>query len=338
MEMSKFLFLNSDNAMSGSRARRSASTNSALATAVATSRPMMVGEVHACSLPPHKVASGGHERHGAADVERRPLRGAARFRQEDGGDDDGGQRERHVEPERPAPAHRVGEESAQQRAGQHGHGVGHAHDAEVERAAARRHHVGHDGLREHHEPAAAQALHGAADHEPFHRRGQRARGRARHEQGQRADEQPFAADEVAHLAVQRHGDGGGQHVGRGHPQHAVHAAQLAHDGGQDGGHDGLVQGPHGHRHQKPREHGGDRAPRQRRIGSRESRRTAAARGGLPAAAGDAPLLRLPVVRHRLLRPRSPAPSSTAPERPSSRASFAEGRNARQGLLPARYRR
>ena len=57
MEMSKFLFLNSDNAMSGSCARRSASTNSALATAVATSSPMMVGEVHACSLPPHKVAS-----------------------------------------------------------------------------------------------------------------------------------------------------------------------------------------------------------------------------------------------------------------------------------------
>ena len=38
--------------------------------------------------------------------------------------------------------------------------------------------------------------------------------------------------QVAQLAVDRHHDGGGQHVGRGDPLHVVDAAQVAHDGGQ----------------------------------------------------------------------------------------------------------
>ena len=108
-------------------------------------------------------------------------------------------------------------------------------------------------------PPPPSPLHGAARDEAVHAGREPARGRPHDEDGQRDDEQVFAAEQVAQLAVDWHHDGGRQDVRRGHPLHMVDAAQIAHDGGKRGGRHRLGQRADEHGQQQASEHGGHAA-------------------------------------------------------------------------------
>jgi hypothetical protein len=92
-----------------------------------------------------------------------------------------------------------------------------------------------------HQAAGAEALEAAEQHELGHRlRGARQRG-ARQEDHDRDLEELLAPVHVAELSVERRRGRGGQQVARDHPGEVVHAAQVADDRGQSGGHDRLVE-------------------------------------------------------------------------------------------------
>ena len=92
------------------------------ATTAATTRPMIVGEPHAYSVPPHVVNStkqvtaaveqGRRRGSRCVGLPRRRTAPAARR-----GDEQGGDAERDVDVEDPAPRQVVGEEAAEQRPG-----------------------------------------------------------------------------------------------------------------------------------------------------------------------------------------------------------------------------
>jgi hypothetical protein len=81
--------------------------------------------------------------------------------------------------------------------------------------------------------------------------GQAAQGRAGQKDHDRGQEDRLAAIEVADLAPERRGGGGGEQVGGDHPGQVVEAAQVADDRGQGGGDDRLIEGAQQHREQEP---------------------------------------------------------------------------------------
>ncbi len=153
----------------------------------------------------------------------------------------GQQAQGDVDPEHPAPAGAFGEPAAQQRAGHRGDGEDAAHHAHVFAAFTGRNDVGDDRLGEDHQAAAAQALDDAGDDEHAHVAGERAHHRTDHEQNDGCHQQGLASHEVTELAVDRHGDGGGEDERGDDPQHVVDAVEFAHDGGQRRAQHGLVQ-------------------------------------------------------------------------------------------------
>jgi hypothetical protein len=157
--------------------------------------------------------------------------------------------DRQVDVEDPAPAERVGEEPAQQRAGHAGHAEDGPEGALVLAPLAGGHDVGHDRLGQHHQAAAAQALQRPERDQLAHALGQAAQRRADQENHDRRLEQALAAVLVAELPPQRRRGRRGQQVGGDHPGQMAEAAQIADDGGQRGSDDGLVE-----RGEQDREH------------------------------------------------------------------------------------
>lgn len=160
----------------------------------------------------------------------------------------------HREPEDPAPARHLDEPAAHKRAQHIRHGEHGADDAHVGAEFARRHHVGERRLGQDDEATAPEAGDEVAADEHLHVHGQAAHHLARGVQRERRHEQPLAADKVAQLAVDGHDQRRRQDVGSGDPLHDLHAVQVAHDGGQRRGGDGLGKRADEHGEQKPEEH------------------------------------------------------------------------------------
>ena len=154
--------------------------------------------------------------------------------------------QRQVDPEDHRPVQVLGEEAAQHRPGD---ARQHEHAGEIALVAGPllgRHDVGDDGLRQRDQPAAAQPLQRTGADQRQHRGGESAGGRAQDEDAD-ADQQDLApAVDVAELAVERCHRGGAEEIGRHHPGQVRQVAELAPDGGQGGGDDGLVEGGQEH--------------------------------------------------------------------------------------------
>ena len=76
----------------------------------------------------------------------------------------------------------------------------------------------------------------------------------------------LAPVEVRDLAVQGRGQRGGEQVRRHHPRQVIEPVQVAHDGGEGGGHDGLVQGGQEHPQHEAAQDDQDLAVRQSSAG------------------------------------------------------------------------
>ena len=163
-------------------------------------------------------------------------------------------RERNGEPEDPPPARHLHEPAAEHRAQHVGGGEDGAHDAHVGAEFPRGHHIRDDGVGQNAQAASAQARQAAAADKHLHGHGQAAHRLAQGVQRQGHHDDVLAVVQVADLAVDGHDHGAHQDVGGGNPLHHLHAAQIAHDGGQRRGGDGLGQRVHEHRQQKPCEY------------------------------------------------------------------------------------
>ena len=124
--------------------------------------------------------------------------------QQDDRDDGDGQREEEV----PAPAERVGHDTAEQRAADHADGHDAAEETGVLAALTRGDDVGHDDLAERSEATGTEALHDAEDDQ---RRGvlrEPGEGRAENEDDERDLDEQLAAEQVGELAPDGRRDGG----------------------------------------------------------------------------------------------------------------------------------
>ena len=151
------------------------------------------------------------------------------------------QAEREVDVEDPPPGEVVDEETAQQRACDDRDPEDGAEEPLVAAAVARRDEIADDGHREHEQPAAAEALHGAEGDQLRHGLRQTAQRRAGEEDHECDLQQPLASVEIAELPVQRPDDRRGQQVGRHHPREVLEAAEVADDGRQRRRDDRLVE-------------------------------------------------------------------------------------------------
>ncbi len=104
----------------------------------------------------------------------------------------------------------------------------------VARAVARRGHVADDGLRERHQPAAAEPLQRAGEDQHQHGGRQRAGDRARRIDADRDQHHGAPAVDVGELAEQRRRGGGAEQVRGHHPGHVVDVAEVGGDGRQRG--------------------------------------------------------------------------------------------------------
>ena len=159
--------------------------------------------------------------------------------------------DRQVHVEDPAPGQVVDEEAAQQRADHGRHAEDGAEESLVAAALAGREDVADDRQRQHDQPAAAQALQGAERDQLGHVLADSAQHRADQEQHDRRLQQRLSAVQIAELAVQGPGHGRREQVGGHHPGQVRQAAEVAHDGGQRGRDDRLVErGQQQHQHQR----------------------------------------------------------------------------------------
>ena len=195
----------------------------------------------------------------------------------DGGHDHDDDGHGHVDPEGPAPGEVVGEQAAEQRPDDGGDAEDGAECALVAAAFAQR-----DDLADHSDSgdgdgAAAEALQCARGDEHGHRSGEAAEHRSGEEDEDGGLEHFLAAEGVAELADDGGDDRRGQQVTGDDPRLVAGAAEVGDDGGQGGGHDGLVEGGqqhaehdrqeddvaalHGHRSTRCRLRGWSREPR-----------------------------------------------------------------------------
>ena len=145
----------------------------------------------------------------------------------------------------------VDEESAQQWPGHAGEREDGLDVAQIAAALARGDDVGDDGHGQRHHAARAQALEGPEGDQLAHVLGQTTQGRAGQKGHDRGQEDRLATIEVADLAPDRRGGGGGEQVSGDHPGQVVEATEVADDGGQSGRNDGLIEGAQQHREQEP---------------------------------------------------------------------------------------
>ncbi len=130
-------------------------------------------------------------------------------------------------------------------------------------AIPRRHDVADHGEREREDPARAEALHRAKEHELRHRLGHAAERRAEQEEDDREDEQVLAAVDVAELPVQRHRHRRREHVRGEDPRVLRDPAEIVDDPRESGRDDRLVERGERHRHHQPGVDGERAADRQR---------------------------------------------------------------------------
>ena len=154
--------------------------------------------------------------------------------------------------------------------------AGHPYAAEIGlvlAALARAHHVGDHGLHDRHDAAAAEPLQAARENQYRQVRRDRAQHGACNEQTQRGDDHGAPAIDVAQRAEHRRHRGSGQKIRRDHPGQVGDVVELAADGRQGGGDDGLVERRQKHRQHQADDDGADFILVQRR-GRRERRRIA----------------------------------------------------------------
>lgn len=188
----------------------------------------------------HEAGGDGGDEEGAEVVDG-VLRGPRRDAESGGDHGERDEPDGEVDVEDPAPGQVVDEQSAEQRAEHAGRTEDRAEEALVLAAFPGRDDVADDRHRQHDQPAASEALQGAEADELGHVLGEAAEGRADEEEDDGVLEELLSPVLVAELAPQRGGRGGGEHVGGDDPGEVGHAAELADDGRQGGGDDGLVE-------------------------------------------------------------------------------------------------
>ncbi len=200
--------------------------------------------------------------------ERQPSQHARGQRQRD-------QAERQVDPEDQRPMQMLGQHAAQHRAADRGRGEHRADITLVAAALLRRHDIGDDGLRQRHQPAAAEALQGAPEDQRGHRRRHRASHGAGDENHDRGQHDRAPAVDVGELAVERRRRGRGQQIGGHHPGQALDVVEGAAHGRQGGRDDGLIERAEKHRQHQADDDGAGFGMRQR-AGLRRRRNLAVA--------------------------------------------------------------
>ena len=191
-----------------------------------------------------------NEKHEARRVERGAA-AVALARGNAGDEQHRQQAERNVDQEDRLPAEGLGEIAAGNRAERVRRDGDAGEIALIAAALARRDGFADQGLRQRHQPAAAETLQHAKQREQRDVRRERAEHRADHEDRQRDEHHRAPAERIAEAAIDRCGDGVGDQVGHHHPGGALDFAEVRSDRGQGGCDDGLV----GHR-QKHRQHDG----------------------------------------------------------------------------------
>jgi hypothetical protein len=159
-----------------------------------------------------------------------------------------------VDVEDPAPGGVVDEEAAEQGPGHRGQSKDGAEVAHVAAALAGGDDVADDRLRTDHQAPGTDALEGPEADQLGHVLGEPAEHRSDQEDDDRALEDALAPVQVSDLPVERCRDRRGEDVRGHHPRELGEAAQVAHDGGQCGGDDGLVERGDQHRQHQGAEH------------------------------------------------------------------------------------
>jgi hypothetical protein len=192
--------------------------------------------------------------------------------------------ERQIHVERPPPAEVISDEAAGKRAGDHGQRHDSRHDALVPAAFPGRYQVADDRHHVDDEAAGAETLdrpegdqldHAVAGAAEQAGSGRAAERRADEEDDDRGQEDRLAAEQVAHLAPDRGGDGGAEHVRGDDPGQVGEAAEFADDAGHGRTDDEVVQHRQHHGQQQPRQDHQDLTLHARRPVTRHG-----SRGGL----------------------------------------------------------
>ena len=197
-----------------------------------------------------------HQRCGRRRDQRRsqvvddPMDVAERSGQGDGGHHQGDGTDGHVDVEDPPPAEVVDEKAPDQWTEQRGHPEHGHEEAHVATSLPWRYHIAEDGHRPDHQAPAPQPLQGAERDQLEHRMAQAGECRADQEEDYGALIEDLPPVEVAELAPQWSRDRRCQQVGGDHPGQVRGAMQIAHDGGQRGGHHVLVEGGQEHAQQQ----------------------------------------------------------------------------------------
>jgi hypothetical protein len=127
------------------------------------------------------------------------------------------QTKRDVDQKHGRPAEFLGKPAAGDRPERRRGGIHAGQVALVPAALAGRYGLGQQGLRQGHQPAAAQALQQPAETQHQHAGRQGAKDRCTNEHAQRPEHHALAAEGVTETAVDRGGDGVGEQVGDDHP-------------------------------------------------------------------------------------------------------------------------
>lgn len=150
----------------------------------------------------------------------------------------------HVDVETPPPGCMISDETAQKRAQRGSHDGTDAHNSHVLPALPQRNNVGDDGLNQEIDASAAEPLNGARRDEHAHRGGGAAEPAAEREEGDGAQEEMPAAEDVACLAGEGEDGDLGEEVGVGDPDVGVAAAEGVGYAGEGGGDDCSFDGGH----------------------------------------------------------------------------------------------
>ena len=162
----------------------------------------------------------------------------------------------------------VDEESAEQRA-DHGRETEHpAEESLIAPALARWDEVADDRNADDDETAAADSLKRAKENELQHALGDAAQHGAHEKDRNRHLQNQFAAVQIAQFPVERTNHGAGQEIRGDHPGQVGEAAEIAHDRGQRGRDDGLVEGGQEERQEQRAEHRRERRLRGARCSLR----------------------------------------------------------------------
>src|SRR5262245_16138499 len=158
-----------------------------------------------------------------------------------GNHEQGEQARGQVDVEYPAPRQVIDEKATKQRADDGGKTERGSEKSLVSPAFARGNEVPDHSNGSDDQPTAADPLQRPKQNELDYILGQPAQSEAQQEQYDRCLQDDFAAMGISELSVERTGDGAGQQVGSHDPGQMGEAPELADDGRQGGGHDGLVE-------------------------------------------------------------------------------------------------